>query len=162
MPKTPSNITAACAILLVASLATSPSVSLAAEQSSPSVAALVRQAETQLQQQDIEGAIATLRQAIDLEPDSAVAQTRLGGALLLAQRHDAAIAQFRQAIAIPAVPDSARAPAFIGLAFAYLHTQRPALAKAALVEARRLDPGKAPEIDQAIQRIDRRAAAPPH
>ena len=64
-----------------------------------------------------------------------------------------AIDQFQQAIGL----DADNASAFIGMGIAYLHSDRLSAAKAALGEARRLDPDKAPQIDDLISRIDQRS-----
>jgi tetratricopeptide (TPR) repeat protein len=120
-------------------------------------ASLVSQGEAQLAQNDIDGAIVTLTQAVEADPSSPLAHTRLGGALLLGQQYDAAIAQFQQAIAL----DAENAPAFIGLGVAYLHSERLGQAKAALDEAKRLAPAKTAEIDDLIGRIEQRAASHP-
>lgn len=141
-------------LYLVALLAATLSMSLpaAAGEAQPPATAekLIRAAETQLAQQDIDGAIATLTRAVHADPQSVRAHTRLGGAFLLAQRYDNAIEQFQQAVGL----DGDHAGAFIGLGVAYLHQGRGGQAKAALAEAKRLSPDKAAEIDDLIQRIE--------
>jgi len=118
---------------------------------------LISAAETQLSQQDIDGAIATLTRAVDADPKSTLAHTRLGGAYLMAQRYDNAIEEFQTSIAL----DADNAGAFIGLGVAYLHQGRSGQAKAALTEARRLAPDKAAEIDDLISNIERASSAHP-
>ena len=138
--------------------ATALAVSLATAEASPSTAALISQGELRLQQNDIDGAITTLTRATDQAPNSSLAHTRLGGAYLLAQRYDDAIAQFQQAIG----QDANNAAAFIGMGIAYLHSGRLEAAKAALGEAKRIDPDKTTQIDDLIARIDQRATESPH
>jgi Flp pilus assembly protein TadD len=88
-----------------------------------------------------------------VDPASSRAQTRLGGALLLKQQNAAAIDAFRAAITLSAN----NADAFIGMAIAYLHSGDDALARAALEEAKRIDPTRAAKIDELIASIDQRA-----
>lgn len=116
-------------------------------------AGLIRAAEEQMQRQDIAAAVASLEQAVAAAPDSALAHTRLGGAYLLDQRFDPAIEEFQRAISLDANNDEA----FIGMALAYLHGGRLGLARAALVEARRIAPDKAARIDEVMIWIDQRA-----
>ncbi len=113
---------------------------------------LIVRGETQMQAQDIAGAIATLTRAIEMAPESSLAHTRLGGAYLLDQQYDAAIVQFQQAISA----DGNNANAFVGMAVAYLHSDRVELAKAALLEAKRVDPSKAASINETLELIEQR------
>jgi len=121
--------------------------------SGPPIAALIAEGEQQMQQQDIAGAIETLRRAVAADPNSSLAHTRLGGAYLLNSQYDPAIEQFQRAISA----DATNADAFIGMAVAYLHSGRMGLAKAALEEAKRVDPSKGERIDQVMDWIDQRA-----
>jgi len=85
---------------------------------------------------------------------SSLAQTRIGGALLLKQDYGLAIESFRQAILL----DGANADAFVGMAMAYLHGGDYALARAALEEAKRIDPAKQAKVDEVIAYINQREA----
>jgi tetratricopeptide (TPR) repeat protein len=123
---------------------------LVADDAGASVDALIARGEAQLAERDIDGAIATLTEAVETAPDSALAHTRLGGAYLLGQRYTEAIGQFQQAIGL----EPERAGAFIGMGMAYLHGGQTGPARAAFAEARRLDPDKAAELDDLIRRID--------
>ncbi|MGB5831564.1 MAG: tetratricopeptide repeat protein [Thiohalocapsa sp.] len=133
-------------------------VALTAAEAPVATTDLISQGEQQLKENDIDGAIATLTTAVDQEPDSSLAHTRLAGAYLLGQRHGEAIDQFQQAISL----DTNNAAAFIGMGIAYLHSGQFGAAKAALGGAKRLDPGKTEQIDELIARIDQRGAASPH
>jgi len=117
-------------------------------------AALINQGESSLKAGDTDAGLALFRQAAEQDPKSALAQTRIGGALLLKQEYGPAIQAFRQAIKL----ESANAEAFIGMAMAYLHSGDYALARASLEEAKRIDPAKQGEIDKVITYIDRREA----
>lgn len=75
-------------------------VALIAGESTSASASLISQGEAQLAGNDIDGAVTTLTQAVQADPTSTLAHTRLGGALLLGQQYDAAIEQFQQAIAL--------------------------------------------------------------
>ena len=113
---------------------------------------LVLQGESQMKTGQIDAAIETLRQAVATDPGSSLAHTRLGGALLLKQENAEAIETFRKAIML----DGDNADAFVGMAIAYLHSGDYALARASLEEAKRIDPAKAPKVDELIAYIDRR------
>jgi cytochrome c-type biogenesis protein CcmH/NrfG len=117
------------------------------------VDALIAAGESKLKSGEIDAAIVDLRQAVAVDPASSRAQTRLGGALLLKQQNAAAIDAFRAAITLSAN----NADAFIGMAIAYLHSGDDALARAALEEAKRIDPTRAAKIDELIASIDQRA-----
>jgi Tfp pilus assembly protein PilF len=151
MPKT-SGLIAALAVALLAA-------PLAADDGTKHVDELIAHGETQLAQQDIDGAITTLARAVASDPGSTLAHTRLGGAYLLGGRYTDAIGQFQQAIGI----DPTNAGAFIGMGMAYLHGGQTARAKAAFNEAKRLTPDKAADIDDLIRRIEQdTAATKPH
>jgi tetratricopeptide (TPR) repeat protein len=119
-------------------------------------ARLIAEGEAQMQAGNLEAAITALERAVARDPGSSLAHTRLGGALLLSQRYNEAIAEFQQAVA----EDADNAGAFIGLGLAYLHGGQPGPARAALLEAKRLDPRRAAEIDDLIRRIDQAPAGP--
>ena len=101
---------------------------------------------------DLDGAATAYRQAVEADPSSAVAQTRLGGTLLLKQQYTDAIRSFKTAIGL----DSANADAFVGLGMSYLHLGQYDLARAALAEARERKPDKQTQIDEVIAWIDAR------
>jgi Tfp pilus assembly protein PilF len=54
--------------------------------------------------------------------------------------------------------DGANADAFVGMAMAYLHGGDYALARAALEEAKRIDPAKQAKVDEVIAYINQREA----
>ncbi len=118
----------------------------------PDLKALIATGETQLAEGKVDEAIATLSTAVAADPKSSQAYTRLGGARLVKQEFSAAIGDFRSALAA----DPNNADAFIGMALAYLHSADYALARAALGEARRLAPDKAPKIDEVLTYLDQR------
>jgi tetratricopeptide (TPR) repeat protein len=114
---------------------------------------LIRQGESEMQAGRIEEAVATLERAVAENPESSLAYTRLGGAQILTQAYGAGIESFKRAISL----DATNADAFVGMAVAYLHTGRYALARAALVEAKTIDTAKADEVDDLIAWIDERS-----
>jgi tetratricopeptide (TPR) repeat protein len=154
-------LTLSIALAMEPSIAESPPVSSAnpANSADPAnnVGALIEQAEAQLERGETQAAIATLNQAIAADPSSSLAYTRLGGAYLLSQDYSSAIDQFQQAIS----SDSQNAGAFIGLGVAYLHLKQAGPAKAALTEAKRLNPSKSADIDALLARIEQTASAHP-
>jgi tetratricopeptide (TPR) repeat protein len=119
---------------------------------------LIRQGEAQLKAGQIEEAIETLRQAVAADPGSSLAYTRLGGAQVLHQEYDPGIESFKQAIVL----DGKNADAFVGMAIAYLHSSRYPLARAALEEAKRIDPSKQAKVDELIAWIDERSMEGAH
>jgi tetratricopeptide (TPR) repeat protein len=123
-------------------------------------ASSIQAGEAKLKAGQIDGGLALFREAVQADPDSALAHTRLGGALLLKQEYTASIEEFRVAIKL----DASNADAFVGIAVAYLHGDDYALARASLEEAKRLAPTKQAKIDELIAHIDQRASggsAPP-
>ncbi|MCG6862970.1 MAG: tetratricopeptide repeat protein [Chromatiaceae bacterium] len=115
-------------------------------------AALIDKGEAQLEAGEIGAAVETLQQAVEADPKSSLAYTRLGGAQVMAQEYGAGLESFKQAIAL----DAGNANAFVGMAVAYLHSSRYPLAKAALEEAKRIDPAKREEADKLIAWIEQR------
>ena len=116
-------------------------------------AELIRQGESEMQSGQIAAAIETLERAVAENPESSLAYTRLGGAQILGQDYGAGIESFKQAIGL----DGNNADAFVGMAVAYLHTGRYTLARAALVEAKRVDASKQEKVDELIAWIDERS-----
>jgi Tfp pilus assembly protein PilF len=139
--------------LLILAVASAPSLSALAADAE----ALIRQGETELQAGRFDAATRTLRQAVAADPKSSLAYTRLGGAQLMSQDYSAALDSFKQAI----TQDGKNGAAFIGMAVAYLHQGNDALARAALEEAKRVDPSKQEEVDKVISSLDQRAGAKP-
>jgi Tfp pilus assembly protein PilF len=116
--------------------------------------ALIAEGEANLKAGEIDAGLNRFRQAVEQDPSSSLAQTRVGGALLLKQEYQPAIEAFRSAIML----DGANADAFIGMAMAYLHSGDYALARASLEEAKRIDPAKQEKVDEVIAYIDQREA----
>lgn len=121
-------------------------------------AALIAAGEAKLKAGQIAAALTDFREAVTVDTSSSLAQTRLGGALLLHQEYGQAIDAFRAAISLSAN----NADAFIGMAIAYLHGGDYALARASLEEAKRIDPVKQARIDALIAAIDQRAGGGAH
>ena len=121
-------------------------------------AALIAAGEAKLKAGQIDAALTDLRQAVAVDAASSLAQTRLGGALLLHQDYGQAIDAFRVAISLSAN----NADAFIGMAIAYLHGGDYALARASLEEAGRIDPAKRVKIAELIAAIDQRETGGAH
>jgi Tfp pilus assembly protein PilF len=115
---------------------------------------LIGRGEALMREGRLADALSTLEQAVAADPKSSLAYTRLGGAQLLHQDHASAIGSFRQAIML----DGKNADAFVGMAMAYLHGGDYALARAALEEAKRIDPAKQAKIDEVIAYINGREA----
>ena len=103
----------------------------------------------------VDSALAVYRELSESQPDSAVVHARLGGMLLLKQNYAEAIRSFQ--IAIGLEPENSGS-AFIGLGIAYLHLGQYGPARAALMEARRLNPESAADLEQLVVWLDSRAA----
>ena len=78
---------------------------------------LIKQGYEQTAAGDLDQALATLELAVEGDPDSSLARTRLGGVRILRQEYSASIKDFQQAIML----DNKNAVAFIGMSMAYLH-----------------------------------------
>ena len=122
------------------------------------VAGLIQDGEAKLAAGEIDAGLARFRQAAEQDPESVLARTRIGGALMLEQEYTQAIEAFRSAIAL----DGETAPAFVGMAIAYLHLGDYSLARASLQEARRIDPSKGEKIDEILGWIEQREAGGAH
>lgn len=94
-----------------------------------------------------------LVKAIEQDPNSSVAHTRLGGVELLQSNYASGIKRFQQAIML----DSKNADAFIGMAVAYLHLGRHRLARETLKAAQQLDPASRQDIEQVLAWLDQRS-----
>ena len=105
----------------------------------------------------VDSALAVYRALSDSQPDSAVVHARMGGMLLLKQDYAEAIRSFQIAVGLD--PDKG-AEALVGLGIAYLHLGQYGPARAALMEARRVKPESAADLDQVVAWLDGRASAP--
>ncbi|MEW8374908.1 MAG: tetratricopeptide repeat protein [Candidatus Thiodiazotropha sp.] len=101
---------------------------------------------------------AILIKAVETDPQSSFAHTRLGGVELLQRNYQSGIKRFQQAIML----DRTNADAFVGLAVAYLHLGRYALAREALIEAEQLGPSKQQDIDKVLAWLDQRSGKQGH
>ncbi|MCU7810401.1 MAG: tetratricopeptide repeat protein [Candidatus Thiodiazotropha sp. (ex Notomyrtea botanica)] len=114
---------------------------------------LIQNALAQSESGNLDEAHTILLQAVETTPDSSLAYTRLGGVELLQQDYPSGIKHFQQAIML----DRSNADAFVGMAVAYLHLGRYALAREALNEAERLGPTKKQDIDKVLAWLDQRS-----
>jgi Tfp pilus assembly protein PilF len=133
-------------------------LSLAASAWSADANVLISQGEQHLKTGKVDKGLALFRKALEEEPSSSLAYTRIGGAQLLKQEYGPAIDSFRQAIVL----EANNADAFVGMAMAYLHNGDYALARASLEEAKRIDPSKQTEIDNVIAYLDQREGGGAH
>lgn len=133
-------------------------LSLAASAWSADANVLISQGEQHLKTGKVDEGLALFRKALEEEPSSSLAYTRIGGAQLLKQEYGPAIDSFRQAIVL----EANNADAFVGMAMAYLHNGDYALARASLEEAKRIDPSKQTEIDNVIAYLDQREGGGAH
>lgn len=99
-----------------------------------------------------------LNNVLKSEPDNVEALLKLGGVELGAGNYPAAIDLLKKAAAL----DANTPRPFIGLALAYVHTGRGALAHGAIEEAVKRDPGKAVTLKPLLERLEARSAPSPH
>ncbi|MES9923571.1 MAG: tetratricopeptide repeat protein [Candidatus Thiodiazotropha endolucinida] len=123
-----------------------------------SVEQLIADAQTLSESGNLEDAHAILVKAVETDPQSSHAHTRLGGVELLQRDYKSGIKRFQQAIML----DRNNADAFVGLAVAYLHLGRYALAREALKEAEQLGPSKQQDIDKVLAWLDQRSGQSGH
>ena len=114
----------------------------------------LQRGEALLKEGKLPEALSALQEAVAADPQSSLAYQRLGGAQLMSQDYASSIQSFQRAIGL----DARNAEAFVGMGMAYLHTGRLGLARAALEEAKRIEPAKQIRIDEVIAWIDRRAS----
>jgi len=115
----------------------------------------LQRGEALLSQGKLPEALETLQEAVAAEPTSSRAFLRLGGAQLMSQDYAGSINSFQSAISL----DGNNAEAFVGMGMAYIHSGRLGPARAALEEAKRIDPAKQAKIDEVIAWIDRRVSS---
>lgn len=127
-------------------------------QAQQGVEQLITEAQAFSEAGDLSQAHAKLIQAIETDPQSSLAHTRLGGVELLQRDYQSGIKRFQQAIML----ERNNADAFVGLAVAYLHLGRYALAREALKEAQTLGPSKQQDIDKVLAWLDQRSARNGH
>jgi tetratricopeptide (TPR) repeat protein len=117
---------------------------------------LLEQGERQAAVGELDAALASYGGAVAQDPGSPQANMKLAGPELLTEQYRTSIEHFQTVIGHE--PDNANA--FVGMAVAYLHLGDYGLARAALMEAERLDPQKHDDIARVLQWIDMRAAGP--
>jgi tetratricopeptide (TPR) repeat protein len=118
-----------------------------------SVEKLITDAQLFSESGDLSQAHAKLMKAIETDPQSSFAYTRLGGVELLQRDYLSGIKRFHQAIRL----ERNNADAFVGLAIAYLHLGRYTLAREALKEAEKLGPSKQQDIKKLMAWLDQRS-----
>jgi tetratricopeptide (TPR) repeat protein len=123
-----------------------------------SVEQLITEAQAFSESGNLPQAHAKLIQAIETDPQSSLAYTRLGGVELLQRDYQSGIKRFQQAIML----ERNNADAFVGLAVTYLHLGRYALAREALKEAQTLGPSKQQDIDKVLAWLDQRSSKSGH
>ncbi|MES9992239.1 MAG: tetratricopeptide repeat protein [Candidatus Thiodiazotropha sp.] len=119
---------------------------------------LLAQAQRLSESGKLSEAHAILVKAVETDPQSSSAHTRLGGVQLLQRNYQSGIKHFQQAIML----DGTNADAFVGLAVAYLHLGRYALAREAFKEAQQKGPSKQQDIDKILAWLDQRSAKDGH
>ena len=90
-------------------------------------------------------------QVVSSNPKSVGARMKLGGLLLSVGDYDVAIPTYQKAISL----DGNNVRAWMGLGFAYLHTQQKELSRAAFAEAIRIDPSRKPQLAPLIARPEK-------
>lgn len=93
---------------------------------------------------------ATFAQAVRAEPKSVAAHMKLAGLQLSQQDFKASIATYQSAIGLDANNDKA----WLGIAFAYLHTGKDALAAAAFDSAIRINPTNRDKLAPVLEKLN--------
>lgn len=122
-----------------------------AANSAPSEAELLARGSLSWEQGQIAQARMNFEQAIADHPKSIEPRMKLGGLLLAQHDFGEAIRNYQETIGL----DPNNAKAWIGLGFAYLHTQRKDLGRAAFDEAARIDPSRRQQLEKLIAQTDR-------
>ena len=92
--------------------------------------------------------------AVASEPSSAALRLRLAGFQLAQQQTTECIANYQKVIS----QEPKNSKAWIGLGLAYLHSSRASLARAAFLEAVRVDPARKEKLAPLIAKLDERKA----
>ncbi len=111
---------------------------------------LITQGDRQWSQGHLDLALKSYQEAARNDARSTEAHLRLAGLYLARRDFDAGVKEFKRAIAI----DPKNTRAWIGLAIASLHGGNTDLARAALHEAIRLEPGRKAQLDPVLAKLD--------
>jgi Flp pilus assembly protein TadD len=114
----------------------------------PSGIELLAQGDRLWEQGKVEEARKSFELAVSTNPGSVDARLKLGGMLLSNKDYSAAIQTYQQTISL----DGNNAKAWMGLGFAYLHTGRQELSRAAFGEAVRSDPKRKPQLARLMEK----------
>ncbi|MCB1734488.1 MAG: tetratricopeptide repeat protein [Gammaproteobacteria bacterium] len=118
----------------------------------------IDQAATAIAEGSVDQAREVLTDLLKTEPNNVEALLKLGGVELGAGNYPQAIDLLKKAASL----DAATPRPFIGLALAYVHTGRGALAHAAIQEAVKRDPTKAETLKPLLERLEERSAPSGH
>ncbi len=132
----------ACATLLSA-------FALWSAQATPSID-LIAQGDQQWGAGQLDLAQNTFEQAVRAEPKSVKAHMKLAGLQMSRQNFKACIPIYQTAIGLDANNDKA----WLGVAFAYLHTEQDALAGAAFDAAIRINPGNREKLALMLEKLN--------
>jgi len=113
---------------------------------------LVKQGDQQWAAGQLDQAQATFEQAVRAEPKSLKAHMKLAGLQLSQQDFKAGIPTYQAAIGLDANNDKA----WLGIAFAYLHTGQDALAAAAFDSAIRINPSNREKLAPVLDKLSAR------
>lgn len=128
------------AILCVVAVLTA--VQAAPMGTAPTEAALIAQGDKHWAAARLDDAARSFEQAVAANPTSVAAHMKLAGLQLSRQDYNRAAETYKRTISL----DAKNSKAWIGLGFAYRHTSRSELARAAFEEAARLDPSRKPQL----------------
>lgn len=113
---------------------------------------LVAQGDKQWAAGQLEQAQASFERAVQADPTSLTAHMKLAGLHLSRQDFKASIPVYQNAIGLDANNDKA----WLGLAFAYLHTGQDALAGAAFDSAIRINPANRDKLAPVLEKLQTR------
>lgn len=116
----------------------------------PSATDLIANGTRLLEQGKLEPAQQAFAAAVKADPRSVDAHMKLAGVNLVQNNFTAAIALYKQAIALN--PNNARA--FIGMGIAYLHSGDKSMSRALFEEALRLEPKRREQLAPILAKLD--------
>lgn len=124
-------------------------------QASTSAAATVEQGQRQWEEGKLEAAQKSFEEAVKAAPRSVDAHMKLAGIQVSRLNYSAAIATYRNALAL----DANNAKAWMGMGMCYIHAGGREMARAAFEEALRADPGRKQQLEPVLAELDAKIEA---
>lgn len=120
-----------------------------------SAAELLQQADTAWAAGDLEAAENSFKEAVAVT-ENGESDLRLGGFYISQNRLADAITAFQSSLTKGLPSPKLESRAFLGMGIAYLHFDKPSLARAAFDEAAKIDPSRSEEIKELLEEMDKK------